>query len=212
MTLPELNITVYSDYICPFCYVGHHRLQRLRDSYELKINWCFLEIHPETSVTGDAIESLDYPSEQWQKMLDNLQRIAKEEDIPLAKLTFITNSKDALLLSEAAKQCGRETFYQLHEKLFSAYFVDSKNIADRDILRELAESCGLDRQTIESAWTDEKHQRRLLDNFNSARKHNIQSVPSFVFGERVLTGVVSEQKFREAAKDVLSLNESTEKL
>ena len=147
MTLPELNITVYSDYICPFCYVGHHRLQRLRDSYELKINWCFLEIHPETSVTGDAIESLDYPSEQWQKMLDYLQRMAKEEDIPLAKLTFITNSKDALLLSEAAKQCGRETFYQLHEKLFSAYFVDSKNIADRDILRELAESCGLDRQS-----------------------------------------------------------------
>mgnify|MGYP001821638697 FL=1 len=44
--LPELKVTVYSDYICPFCYVGNHRLQRLRDSYELKINWCLLEIHP----------------------------------------------------------------------------------------------------------------------------------------------------------------------
>ena len=204
MTLPELNITVYSDYICPFCYVGHHRLQRLRDSYELKINWCFLEIHPETSVAGDTIESLGYPSEQWQKMLDNLQRIAKEEDIPLAQLTFITNSKDALLLSEAAKQCGRESFYQLHEKLFSTYFVDSKNIADRDILRELAEACGVDREIIESAWTEEKHQQRLLENFNSARKHKIQSVPSFVFGDRVLTGVVTESVFRQAAEEIVN--------
>ena len=112
MTLPELKITVYSDYICPFCYVGHHRLLRLRDSYDLKINWCFLEIHPETSKAGEPIDSLDYPSEQWQKMMDNLERIATEENIPLSTIDFITNSKDALLLSEAAKQCGRDVFYE----------------------------------------------------------------------------------------------------
>lgn len=208
MNLPELKITVYSDYICPFCYVGHHRLQRLNDSYDLKINWCFLEIHPETSAEGEPIDSLDYPSEQWQKMLENLERVAKEENISLSRLSFTTNSKDALLLSETAKQCGRDVFYQLHEKLFKAYFVDSKNIGDRNILREIAQSCNIDNEIINAAWQQEKYPQRLLANFNSARKHKIQSVPSFVFGDRVLTGVVSEEKFREAAKDMLSLNES----
>jgi len=202
MTLPELKITVYSDYICPFCYVGHHRLLRLRDSYDLKINWCFLEIHPETSAEGEPIDSLDYPSEQWQKMLDNLERIAAEENIPLSTLSFITNSKDALVLSEAAKQCGREIFYDLHEKLFSAYFVDGKNIGDRNVLKEIAESCDIDATIIDSSWTDTKYPQRLLKNFNSARKHNVQSVPSFVFGKRVLTGVVTEQTFREAAEQL----------
>ncbi len=202
--LPELKITVYSDYICPFCYVGHHRLQRLRDSYDLKINWCFLEIHPETSAKGEPIDSLDYPSEQWQKMLSNLERIAHEEDIPLAKLNFITNSKDALLLSEAAKHCGRDTFYKLHENLFTAYFVDGKNIGNRDVLADIAKSCDIDRETIDSAWTDEKYQKRLLDNFNSARRHEVQSVPSFVFGDRVLTGVVTEATFREAAEKTMN--------
>lgn len=200
MTLPELKITVYSDYICPFCYVGHHRLQRLRDSYELKINWCFLEIHPETSVEGEPIDSLDYPAEQWQKMLDNLERIANEENIPLSRLSFITNSRDALLLSEAAKQCGRDTFYALHEKLFNAYFVDGINIGDRLKLKEIAISCGIDEAIIDSAWSDQKYMQRLLENFSSARQHKIQSVPSFVFGERVLTGVVAESTFREAAE------------
>ena len=204
MSLPELKVTVYSDYICPFCYVGHHRLQRLNDNYELKINWCFLEIHPETSAEGEPIDSLDYPSEQWQKMLENLERVAKEENIPLSKLSFITNSKDALLLSEAAKQCGREIFYQLHEKLFKAYFVDSKNIGDRNILREIAQSCGIDNEIIDAAWQQEKYPQRLLENFNSARKHEIQSVPSFVFGDRVLTGVVAESTFRNAAAELIS--------
>ena len=200
MTLPELNISVYSDYICPFCYVGHHRLQRLRDSYELKINWCFLEIHPEISAKGEAIDSLDYPSEQWLMMLDNLERISDEENIPLSKLSFITNSKDALLLSEAAKQCGRETFYDLHERLFNAYFVDGINIGDRQKLKEIADICNIDDEIIESAWTDKTYQQRLLDNFSSARQHRIQSVPSFVFGDEVLTGVVAESTFRDAAK------------
>jgi predicted DsbA family dithiol-disulfide isomerase len=200
VTLPELNITVYSDYICPFCYLGHHRLQRLRDSYELKINWCFLEIHPETSAQGEPIDSLDYPAEQWQKMLENLERIANEENIPLSRLSFITNSRDALLLSEAAKQSGRDIFYALHEKLFGAYFVDSINIGDRHKLIEIARSCGVDDDIIDSAWTDQKFNQRLLDNFNSARQHKIQGVPSFIFGERVLTGVVAESTFRDAAE------------
>ncbi len=204
MTLPELKITVYSDYICPFCYVGHHRLQRLRDSYALKINWSFLEIHPEISADGEPIDSLDYPADQWQQMLENLERIAKEENIPLSKLSFITNSKDALLLSEAAKNCGADVFYQLHEKLFEAYFVDGKNIADRQLLKDIARSCAIDDKTIDSAWSEAKYQHRLVENFNSARRHNIQSVPSFAFGERVLTGVVAESTFREAAKDLLA--------
>ena len=202
MPLPELKITVFSDYICPFCYVGHHRLQRLRDSYDLKINWCFLEIHPETSANGEPIDSLDYPSEQWQQMMANLERIAKEENIPLSRLSFITNSKDALLLSEAAKQCGADIFYDLHEKLFTAYFVDGENIGDRNVLRTIASSCGVDNKIIESAWSETRYPQRLLENFNAARKYEIQSVPSFVFGERVLTGVVTEQTFREAAEQL----------
>ncbi len=202
-TLPELKVTVFSDYICPFCYVGHHRLLRLNDSYDLKINWCFVEIHPETSALGEPIDSLDYPSEQWQQMVTNLKRIASEENIPLAELSFITNSKDALLLSEATKQCGREIFYTLHEKLFYTYFVEGKNIGDQEILKILAIDCGVDESIIESAWSDEQFNKRLLENFNVARKSEVQSVPSFVFGEDVLTGVVSEAEFRSAAEKVL---------
>ena len=198
--LPELKVTVFSDYICPFCYVGYHRLMRLRDSYDLKINWCFIEIHPETSAEGEPVTSLDYPSEQWKQLMQNLKAVADEEGIILAEHTFTTNSKDALLLAEAAKQQGRERFYQLHENLFSAFFVDAKNIGDRGVLRQLAKASDIDDAIVESAWNNDKHQQRILANYQEARRHEIQAVPSFIFGDRKLTGIVTEQAFRSAAE------------
>jgi predicted DsbA family dithiol-disulfide isomerase len=202
MALPELKISVFSDYICPFCYVGHHRLMRLTDSYDLKINWCFLEIHPENSAEGEPVSSLDYPSEYWDQLMQNLKRVADEEDIPLSEHLFTTNSKDALLLGEAAKSCGRDLFYTLHESLFSAFFVDGKNIGDREVLRGIAHNCGINDDIINDAWNNPLYQQRLQQNFSTARKYQIQSVPSFVFGERVLTGVVSETDMRTAASEL----------
>ena len=46
MAKPELRISVFSDYSCPFCYIGSRRLRRLGERYDLKVNWCGLEIHP----------------------------------------------------------------------------------------------------------------------------------------------------------------------
>ena len=204
VNLPELKITVFSDYICPFCYVGHHRLMRLRDEYDLKINWCFIEIHPETSPEGEPVASLEYPSEQWNQLMQNLEAVAKEEGIAMAEHSFTTNSKDALLLSEAVKEQGREKFYALHEKLFTAFFVDSRNIGDRNILRELATECGIGSDVIERAWQDKKYQQRILSNYHAAREHEIQAVPSFIFGERKLTGVVTEDVMRSAANDLVN--------
>lgn len=202
--LPELKITVFSDYICPFCYVGHHRLMRLKDTYDLKINWCFIEIHPENSAEGEPTSSLDYPSEQWKQMMSNLKQVAAEENIPIAEHEFTTNSKDAILLSEFCKSSGKATFYRLHEKLFTAFFVDNKNIGDRDVLTEIAKSCDIDEETIAAAWSDQQAQQNILNNFNLVHKYEIQSVPSFIFGDRVLTGVVEEKIMRSAAQELLN--------
>ena len=61
---PTLLVTVFSDFICPFCYVGHVRLNRLRDLYDLKVNCCFVEIHPETPPEGRPVNELGYPEAQ----------------------------------------------------------------------------------------------------------------------------------------------------
>ncbi len=210
MHKPELKITILSDYICPFCFIGHLRLNALREIYDLKINWCFIEIHPETPVEGHSIKMLDYSDEVWDEMSKNLLQLAKEEGITLHKQTIITNSRKALLLSEAAKPLGAEIFYALHEQLFSAYFLEGKNIGDETVLREIARQNNIPENIIDQAWSDEfangpadSVPASLQAYLQYAGALQAKSVPSFIIGEQMLSGVVTHQKLLDAAKKTL---------
>ncbi|MCW8956799.1 MAG: DsbA family protein, partial [Gammaproteobacteria bacterium] len=149
---PELKISVISDYICPFCFIGHRRLNCLRDDYDLKINWCLVEIHPDTPPGGQPIAMLNYSNDVWSSLVNNLQQLAEEENIQLADYTTCANSRKALLLAEQAKSLGAGYFYPLHERLFAACFIDGLNIGDERVLRNIAEQCNIADSVITEAW------------------------------------------------------------
>jgi len=197
---PELKVTVFSDYICPFCYVGDARLNHLRADYELKVNWCFLEIHPETSPEGEPVASLDYPSETWQRMMDVLQDMAEEENLSFLEHDFTTNSQSALLLAEAAKYIDHDVFYRLHKRLFEAYFSEGQNIGDRDCLRRLALDAGMNEEQIEAAWRDAAVKTRLQHYQNAARDLGVKATPTYFIGEQRLDGAVPVEQLLQAAK------------
>ena len=199
---PELKVTVFSDYICPFCYVGDARLDRLRADYDLKVNWCFLEIHPETSPEGEPVASLDYPSETWQRMMTTLREMAEEESLPLLEHDFTTNSRSALLLAEAAKYIDRDVFYRVHKRLFEAYFSEGKNIGNRDYLRRLALDAGINEEQIEAAWQDTAVATRLQQYRKAAGDLSVKATPTYFIGERRLDGAVPVEQLVQAARAV----------
>ncbi|HEY9049903.1 MAG TPA: DsbA family protein [Gammaproteobacteria bacterium] len=207
---PELKISVITDYICPFCFIGHKRLDRLRDEYDLKINWCFVEIHPETPAKGQSVALLNYSKDYWSALMQNLDRLAREENIQLAEHTMTTNSRQALLLAEASKSLGAEFFYPLHERLFEAYFVEAQNIGDEAVLRQIAADCLIPDNIVEQAWSDpfthgpaDSVPASLLPYLQYAGAINARSVPTFVFGKEMLTGVVDQQVLRQTASHML---------
>ena len=198
---PELLATVFTDYICPFCYVGDVRLDRLRSDYDLKINWCFLEIHPDTPVAGMAIEGLGYPDTRWQQMMDNLSRLAQEEGISFQPHTFTSNSHKSLLLAEAAKEAGADVFYTLHRRLFEAFFTAGQNIGDESVLTELARESGLPDEVLERAWTDKRYEERLQQYQAAARELDVRATPTIFFGEKQrLDGALPLSIFRKLAR------------
>lgn len=196
---PELLVTVYSDFICPFCYIGYSRLARLRDKYDLKVNWRFIEIHPDTPAEGQSVDALGYVPEQWKQMTDSLGRMAKEDGITIGDHRMTTNSHRALLLAEAAKEEGMEVFYALNEKLYEAYFGEGKNIGDRAVLEGIASQSGVSNETVERAWQESKYEEVLDKNLLNAVSLNVTGTPTFFFGERKLTGAVPETALHEAA-------------
>ncbi len=208
---PELKISVLSDYICPFCFIGHKRLASLRADYNLKINWCFIEIHPETPAEGQSVSLLNYSNEHWNELIKNLHQLANDEDIKLPTHTITTNSRKALLLAEACKSLGADIFYPLHERLFEACFIEGQNIGDEQILRKLANECSIPEQLIEQAWSTpythgpaDKTPKPLLVYLQYASAIQAKSVPTFVFDKQILTGVVEKKTLKQAAEEMLS--------
>jgi predicted DsbA family dithiol-disulfide isomerase len=198
---PVLLATVFSDYICPFCYVADVRLDRLRETYTLKVNWCFLEIHPETPVEGMETNRLGYPSSQWRAMMNTLDELAREDGLVFSSRRFTANSRKALLLAEAAKAEGAEVFYGLHRRLFEAFFTEGRNIGDEAVLRELAAAAGVAAGTVERAWTDERYAQRLELYLAAARELEVRATPTIFFGERQrLDGALPWSAFEQAAR------------
>jgi predicted DsbA family dithiol-disulfide isomerase len=198
---PVLLATVFSDYICPFCYIGDLRLDRLREHFDLKINWMLLEIHPETPAAGMPVSDLGYSDDRWRLMMDNLVRLAAEEGVSLRQPAFSANSHQALLLAESAKQAGAEVFYALHRRLFEAYFVEGRNIGDPAVLRDLAAACGMPRERVEQAWTDSHYEDTLRQNLAAAGRYGVRATPTIFFSEQHrLDGAVPYERFVETAR------------
>ena len=200
---PGLHVTVFSDYICPFCYVGDARLDTLRDSYDLDVDWCFFEIHPDNPPEGKPVEELGYPPEQWKQMMANLERMAKDDGLPLAPRTFTTNSHDALLLAEATRTLAPESFDRLHKRLFEAYFAERQNIGDRRVLETVAAECGIDAGVVEKAWSDPGFEQSLRDQYWRAAQIGVQGVPAYLFGRYIVSGAVPAETLSRAAEYVL---------
>jgi len=196
---PPLKVTVFTDYICPFCYVGDARLDKLNDHYELDVDWSFFEIHPDNPPEGKPVSELGYPKAQWESMMANLEAMAKAEDLPLAPRSFTTNSHRALLLAEAAKDLGKETFQALHKALFDAYFADQKNIGDPGVLKAIAADVGIQEEVVERAFSAEEFERRLEDQQARASMLGVQGVPGFLFGEYFVSGAVPVETLMLAA-------------
>ena len=201
---PQLRVTLFTDYICPFCYIGDLRLQHLQNDYEVLVNFRFIEIHPDTPAQGTTIDTLDYSDEQWQGMMDGLVEMAREEGITLAPVRMLANSHRALLLAEAVKKEGRDIFYAFNQALYREYFLSGRNIGDVEVLRKIAQDSGVSDSVIENAWSDAELEKILQMNMNMAVKAEVSGTPTFFIGQQRLTGAVPVSTLRQAAEAAIA--------
>jgi len=198
MTIP---VTVFSDYICPFCYVGSRRIDNVAAEFDLAITWANVEIHPDNPAEGKPVEELGYPPQQWQRMMAALTQMAEAEGLPIVERSFTTNSRRALLLAERAKDHDTDAFTRIHEALFHAYFAERRNIGDADVLRAIALDCGLSEADVEAAWHDPTYTERLRRNHEAAAHHQISGTPTFVIADgETLVGAVETDEIRQALR------------
>ncbi len=184
----RIRLDVYSDYTCPWCYIGWARLEKavaqLTDGVTVDIDWKPLEIHPEVPPAGMPVEDLPYSPEQWAQMQRALRRAAADEGIDISRRPKVSNTHRALLAGAYVQADQPDGFAKFHEALFEAYFARGFDLGDPDVITLLAEESGLDVAALQQALEDGHSEVMLTQTAEEARRLGITSTPTFLFDRR----------------------------
>ncbi len=191
-----INITMFSDFICPFCYIGFATLRKLKPEFDFTVRHRGFQIHPEWPAEG-------MPAEQWRSGMSPAAREALWERISAMGAAVglemkaprtLANSMLALQAGEFAAEAGVAKAFE--DRVFRAYFCEGLNIGERDVLLDLGAEVGLDRVALGEALDSAKYAMRIKNNAMSASHKGISGVPTLLIGDLPLVGAQSEDAMR----------------
>ena len=195
-TKTVIPVQVFSDYTCPWCYIGTRRLERLRKELaedpghspdvELDVRWEPFEIHPEVPADGMPVEDLGYPEERWKAMQEHLRVQARQEGLEMGNRPKVSNTHEALAASAWAQDEESDRFPCFHRALFRAYFTEGRDLGDREVILDVAGACGLPVSDLEEALEEGRYDPVLEETAREARRAGITGTPSYVFDDRYL--------------------------
>lgn len=190
--LNKMHIEIWSDVVCPFCYIGKRKLEQALRQFphndQISVVWKSFQLDPDASAKGeDYLKSLSerkgWSLEQTSQITENVTNMAAEVGLSFHFDKAISaNSLDAHRLLHLAHQDGSQD--ALKEALFRAHFVEGKNIADHAVLLELGKSVGLDAAEIERTLKSTDYAEAVQQDIEEARKFRVSGVPFFVFDRK----------------------------
>jgi len=201
MSQPKLKVIAYSDYICPFCYIGYHRIEKLKKEYDLAVEWRPFEIHPETPREGALTDELPFPKGYLEMAFANVKRLADEDSLQLKFSEKLPNSRLALYISEFARKKGK--FEEFHKLVLEAYWLEGKDIGDKNLLLDLAESVGLNKNEIDVYLGTDEPFKVVQKSLKELRTYGINGVPTFLIEDRLIVGAQPYEVFKKVINKIL---------
>ena len=196
------TITVYSDYVCPFCYLGRRSLETYQSGREteLEIDW-----HPFDLRAGkrDADGTIDHDADDgkgeayYERAKENVRRLQEEYGADEMDLDLATDidSLPAQLVSVAVRDAyDYDTWLDFDEAVFEALWHDGRDIGDEDVLVELAGDVGVDPEDVRDALADEERRAALREQFRAAQSEGVTGVPTFVADGHAARGAVPPEQ------------------
>jgi predicted DsbA family dithiol-disulfide isomerase len=188
---PAINLRVVSDYICPWCYIGLTRLEKLREEYDIELEVGAFELRPGIPPEGASHEEVSRGRVYPAGYLEHLQATAAEAGIEMKRPALVPNTRKAHETTEFAAEHGR--LWQIHRALFHAYFEEERNIGDLDVLCDVAAGVGLDADALRLALADGRYAAEVEDQLAWSRDVGITGVPTVIFAEKF--AVVGAQEY-----------------
>lgn len=205
ITTPTMQIEVYSDVACPWCYIGERRLERAlaaRPDMRAEVHWRPFQLQP-----GMPTEGVPW-AEFAERKFGGIARaggvfgqvVAAGEGegitFDFTNMPKAPNTREAHRLIRHAADQGRE--WEVADALFGAYFTEARDITDRETLVAIAAGAGLDAAATRAFLASDEYAAEIAASQGAAHERGVDSVPLFVFnGRYALAGAHGAEVFQE---------------
>ncbi len=213
-----MKVEIWSDIICPFCYIGKRKfetaLQDFKEKATVEIIWRSYQLDPQLkqvpqqSVHEYLAVRKGVSTAEGKAMNDTMTATAREVglfyDLDSA---VINNTLNAHRLSHLAARYGLQN--EIEEALFAAYFIQGQDVGDFKVLIEIGVAAGLKETDIKKMYeTDEFREEVEADQY-MAKTMGVQGVPFYVFNNKyAVSGAQSVAVFKQALEQIWSEEKS----
>lgn len=187
-----MKVTYWSDYACPYCYIGETRLRNaiaslgIQDSVDVEMR--AFELNPDApyEVVGSTLDrfAVKYglSKEAAAERIESISQMGRDEGIEFNYATTLnTNMLDAHRLTKLAHALGNTRFEEL---CYEAYFVKNEVMADHDVLRRLAAEAGLPEADVERVLASDEYEADVRADERKAYVMGVHAVPFFVIDDK----------------------------
>ena len=186
-------IEIWSDIMCPFCYIGKQHFDKALNSVsfknEIEVQYKSYQLDPNYhNEAGDTTysylsRSKGMPMEQVKEMTGNVEQMGKNAGITIDFSTNIpanTFKSHELIHFAASLDKGAE----MKERLFKAHFAEGLNIENNEVLLKLASDVGFSEEDAAAAIDSDKYAYEVKQDLAEAQQIGIRGVPFFLFNRK----------------------------
>ncbi len=203
------TITVYSDYVCPFCYLGRESLSRYQETREdeLEIDWRPFDLrsgkrNPDGSIDHSVDDGKD--DDYYEQAKQNVRRLQEKYDVEMElELATDVDSLPAQVASYYVKEhYPYETWLDFDVSVFEALWQEGRDIGDADLLVDLATDASVDGDELRSALDDDALRDEVRQRFAEAQQAGVTGVPTFAYDGYAARGAVPPEHLERLVEGV----------
>jgi len=210
-----MKITYWSDYACPYCYIGEARLKKaiagIPGLEDVEIEMKAFQLDPSAGehAAGDTqtrfAHKYGISMQEAGATIEHISQMGIAEGLDFKyATTLFTNTMDAHRLTKLAQSKNDpELSEKIIEALFKAYFTDNKELADKELLQKIGEDAGLDAEEVKEVLSSDKYKDEVLLDEREAARYGIHAVPFFVVGQYGISGAQSVDGMKAAIMKVM---------
>ncbi len=205
---PDETLVIYSDYVCPFCYLGKASLETYRDQADQapEVEWRPFDLRARKRTEDNEIDH-DVPDGKdeayYARAKANVERLADEYGVEMT--LDIAEDVDAWDAHKVALHLEHEgddeTLKAWHDTVFDALWKHGRDIGDPDVLVDIGQHVGLDEDAVRQAIASERLEGALEERFAKAHRQGISGVPTFAYGQLAIPGAIPPENIEKLVQN-----------